>query len=87
MERIEKATRYMNGHKAKKCIINKRKRILSELEIMPNCRKIVSGATYSFIKAITNRFKGCFYSQEYMDILVGLTTNYTERQIKFYKWV
>ena len=87
MTRIEKATKYMNNHKAKKCIITAKKKILSELEAMPNCNKIISGSTYGFIKAITNRFKGCFYAQEYMDILTGLTSDYTDRQTKFYGWV
>lgn len=84
MPRIEKATRYINKHKAKKCIIEAKKKILSELETMPNCNKIISGSTYGFIKAVTNRFKACFFAQEYMDILTGLTPDYTDRQIKFY---
>ena len=85
--RIEKATDYMNKHKAKKCIIESRTKILKELVDAPNCHRIISGATASFVKAVTNRFKGCFYILEYMDILAGMNDDYTEKQIKFYNWV
>ena len=85
--RIEKATDYMNKHKAKKCIIEKKEKILKELVDASNCNRIMSGTTASFVKTVTNRFKGCFFAQEYMDILAGMNDDYTEKQIKFYNWV
>ena len=86
MNRIEKATKYMETHKAKKCYVEMKKVILKDLEVIPNCNT-VKGSTYGFVKAICNRFKRGFFPQEYMDILTGLTTNYTEKQTKFYNWV
>jgi len=87
MTRIEKATKYMNNHKAKKYIIESRKKILPELQEMPSYNRITSGNTASFLKFVTGRFQGTFFAQEYVDILTGLDTDYTQKQIDYYNWV
>lgn len=86
--RVDKAIRYLNNHKAKKCIIESKTVVLKDLNVAdrPFSTKI-SGSTCTFMKAICNRFQAGFFLQEYIEILNSLTADYTEKQIKFYDWV
>ena len=86
--RTKKAIKYLNNHKAKKCIIKSKTAILKDLNVAdrPFSTKI-SGATCTFMQAICNRFQAGFFLREYIEILHSLTADYTENQIKFYDWV
>ena len=87
LTRVEKATAYMNNHRAKGFIVEDRKAILAELNNLPSCvyHKIVHGSAYGCIKMVTDRFRAGFYAQEYMDIVTGLTEVYTEKQLAYYE--
>lgn len=86
--RTEKAIKYLNSHKAKKCIIEAKIPVLKHLE---NCKALygsarIAGNAATFILAICNRFRAGFTIAEYIEILSSLTADYTAKQIKFYDW-
>ena len=82
--RTEKATIYMNKHKAKKCIFTAKTVILKDLQERP---ARIHGSTCHFVTTINKRFRKGFFAQELMDIVVAIDNNYTQKQIDFYNWV
>lgn len=84
--RIIKAIRYINNHKAKKCIIESKPVISKDLERTTGSMSI-NGSTGTFMTAICNRFRSGFFLSEYIEILNGLIPDYTDKQIKYHNWV
>ncbi len=84
--RITKAVKYLNSHKAKKCIINSSKSILKHLE---DCKgdTHIPGNVATFLLVLCRRFRAGFTVAEYKEILNSLTDSYTDKQIEFYNWV
>lgn len=86
IKRTQKAIDYIEKHKAKKCFITSKKAILKDLERTSGSMRIC-GATAHFMTAVCNQFSQGFFLKEYIAILSGLTSDYTDKQIKFYDWV
>lgn len=84
--RVQKATAYIEKHKAKKCFLMSKTAILKDLERTSGSMRIC-GATAHFMTALCNRFRSGFFLKEYIEILNGLTVFCNDKQSKFYDWV
>ena len=83
MNRIQKATNYVNKHKAKKYLYKNRFFIGKDLKNL----HLSVGSSFSFVKIICNRFGAGFSYIDYLQILLGMNDKFTEAQEKYDKWV
>ncbi|MCK4462883.1 MAG: hypothetical protein KAU58_01070 [Candidatus Omnitrophica bacterium] len=83
MNRIEKAIKYVNKHKAKKYLYENRFYIGEDLKNLYLSR----GSSFSFVKTISGRFGLGFSYIDYLQILLGIDNKFTEKQEEYFDWV
>lgn len=83
MDRIDKAIKYMNKHKAKALWLESDEIITAQ--VISGGK--VHGVTHNFIRILNDRFPAGFTVLEIIQILDNLDDQLTQKQKDYYEWV